>query len=82
MPAAVDIRGRGRPWHTKLKPSQKRTVLVGLRITPEDEKRLEAILVKLSEEEKVTAATYAYVAVLKAMDLDERRLARRKKGSK
>lgn len=74
------IRGPGRPWGEKLKAKEKRTVLVGLRISPEDAKRLDAVLKALAgEDNTMTASSYAYAALLRAIERDERKLARARK---
>ena len=70
----MKVRGPGRPWHEKLRAKEKRTVLVGLRITPQDEKRLKIILQSLPEDEQSSASTYAYEALLKAIERHERKL--------
>lgn len=75
----MTIRGPGRPWGEKLRAKEKRTVLIGLRITPEDAKRLKVILEAFDEGEKLTASTYAARALLKEMARDERRLAARRR---
>ena len=61
----------------RLKAKEKRTVLVGLRITPEDATRLDQILEGLAGVETSSASSYAYRALLGAMERDERRLAGR-----
>lgn len=73
-----DVRGPGRVWGRRLKKDEKRTTLVAVRITPQDAKRLKAVLDAFDEDEKVSASTYAARVLLKALERDERRLAVRR----
>lgn len=65
--------GPGRPWHTKIKAKDKRTVVVAVRVSKDDERRWRRVM-KADGVERPKLGSYAYAAFVDQLNRDERRL--------